>query len=190
MPEGDRVRAKLKVNFGWNREEEYVHWLGSLRLTDGVINDVQPCFRGAAFTSPQPGESEFHTRVNRITGLGERHIDLDMYSSKNPNVVTAAMQGVILDVDMPRDAKIVADFNGRTYEHTLAELLEGTRAHFLRGWLSEAIQFERAATEPGFTVGHVMTDEVAERDTDYYYARVRQRDGQWAWTSPIWVEKA
>ena len=35
-----------------------------------------------------------------------------------------------------------------------------------------------------------MTDEVAERDTDYYYARVRQRDGQWAWTSPIWVEKA
>lgn len=190
VPEGDLVRAKVKVNFGWNREEEYVHWQGRLGLTDGRIRDMQTCFRGAAFTSPQPGETEFHTRVNRVLGRGDRHVELDMYSSKNPNVLTPAMQGVILDVEMPRDAKITADFNGKRYEHSLAELLEGSRAHFLRGWLSEAIQFERAATEPTFCVGHVMTDDKAERDTDYYYARVRQRDGQWAWTSPIWVEKA
>ncbi len=187
--DSDIVRAKLKVNFGWNREEEYIHWLGNLRLTDGQINDVQTCFRGAAFTSPQPGETEFHTRVNRVAERGDRHLALDMYSSKNPNVLTPAMQGVILDVEMPRNAKLVADFNGHTYEHSLNELLEGSRAHFLRGWLSEAIQFERAATEPGFLAGHIMTDEMAERDTDYYYARVRQRDGQWAWTSPIWVER-
>ncbi|MDE5662308.1 MAG: Tat pathway signal sequence, partial [Muribaculaceae bacterium] len=189
-PDGDTVRAKLKVNFGWNREEEYVHWAGRLGLSDGRIRDIQTCFRGAAFTSPQPGETEFHTRVNRVLERGDRHVELDMYSSKNPNVLTAAMQGVILDVEMPRDAKIIADFNGKHYEHTLAELHEGSRAHFLRGWLSEAIQFERAATESTFCVGHIMTDEKAERDTDYYYARVRQRDGQWAWTSPIWVEKA
>ena len=191
VPDGaGTVRAKLKVNFGWNREEEYVHWLGKLRLTDGVIRDVQTCFRGAAFTSPQPGESEFRTRVNRLLERGDRHVALDMYSSKNPNVLTPAMQGVILDVEMPRAASVVADFNGHTYSHTLDELLQGTRAHFLRGWLSEAIQFERAATESGFCTGHVMTDETAERPTDYYYARVRQCDGQWAWTSPIWVEQA
>lgn len=190
VPEGDTVRAKIKVNFGWNREEEYVHWQGRLGLSDGRIRDIQTCFRGAAFTSPQPGESEFHTRVNKVLERGDRHVELDMYSSKNPNVLTAAMQGIILDVEMPRNAKITADFNGKRYEHSLAELLEGSRAHFLRGWLSEAIQFERAATVPTFCVGHIMTDEKAERDTDYYYARVRQRDGQWAWTSPIWVEKA
>lgn len=28
---------------------------------------------------------------------------------------------------------------------------------------------------------------VAERDVDYYYARVRQHDGERAWSSPIWV---
>ncbi len=189
IPDTDTVRAKVKVNFGWNREEEYVHWLGNLALTDGRINDMQTCFRGAAFTSPQPGESEFHTRVNRVTERGDRHVGLDMYSSKNPNVLTPAMQGVILDVEMPRSAKIVAEFNGHKYEHTLDELLQGARAHFLRGWLSEAIQFERATTEGGFLAGHIMTDEKPERDTDYYYARVRQRDGQWAWTSPIWVER-
>ena len=161
-----------------------------MSLTEGRIEDMQTCFRGAAFTSPQPGETRFRTRVNRVLERDAQQVVLDLYSSKNPNVMTPAMQGVILDVEMPRDGKIVAEFNGHRYEHTLAELLEGARAHFLRGWLSEAIQFERAATEPGFAVGHYMVDEKAERDTDYYYVRVRQRDGQWGWSSPIWVERA
>ena len=190
VPEGDTVRAKVKINFGWNREEEYIHWQGRVSLTEGRIEDMQTCFRGAAFTSPQPGETRFRTRVNRVLERDAQQVVLDLYSSKNPNVMTPAMQGVILDVEMPRDGKIVAEFNGHRYEHTLAELLEGARAHFLRGWLSEAIQFERAATEPGFAVGHYMVDEKAERDTDYYYVRVRQRDGQWGWSSPIWVERA
>lgn len=27
------------------------------------------------------------------------------------------------------------------------------------------------------------------RETDYYYARVRQHDGERAWSSPVWVKK-
>lgn len=189
-PDEEVIRAKVKLNFGWNREEEYIHWQGQVRLTEGRINDMQTCFRGAAFTSPQPGEAEFHTRVNRVLEQDSQRLVLDMYSSKNPNVLTAAMQGVVLDVEMPRSAKIVAEFNGHTYEHTLDELLTGARAHFLRGWLSEAIQFEHAAPESAFCVGHYMIDDSAARDTDYYYVRVRQRDGQWGWASPIWVERA
>ena len=36
-------------------------------------------------------------------------------------------------------------------------------------------------------VEHYMEDKEPQRDTDYYYVRVRQRDGQWAWSSPIWA---
>ena len=189
-PGDEVIRTKIKVNFGWNREEEYVHWQGQLRLTDGSIDDMQTCFRGAAFTSPQPGETEFHTRVNRVVERDAQRVTLDMYSSKNPNVMTPAMQGVVLDVTAPRTAKLVAEFNGHTYEHSIGELLEGARAHFLRGWLSEAVQFERAQPEAAFCAGHCMVDDKAQRDTDYYYVRVRQRDGQWGWSSPIWVERA
>lgn len=186
----DTIRAKVKIDFGWNREEEYIHWLGNLRITDGEILDVQPCFRGAAFTAPQPGEHQFKVRPNRITGQDKRSVELDMYSTKNPNVLTAAQQGVILDVEMSKGGRIIADFNGQEISYTLEELLIGARAHFMRGWLSEAIQFNRAAPEQAFSICHFMEDDNAERDTDYYYVRVRQRDGQWAWSSPIWVEKA
>lgn len=186
----DRViRAKVKINFGWNREDTYIHWDSVVSLSEGRILDFQTCFRGAAFTSPQPGETEFKTRVNRVLESDGKHVALDLYSVKNPNVLTPAMQGIILDVEMPRDAEIVVETNGHRYAHTLETLLEGARADFLRGWLSEAVQFERAVPESGFCVGTVMTDTAQERDTDYYYVRVRQIDGQWAWTSPIWVER-
>lgn len=189
-PADEVIRTKVKVNFGWNREEEYVHWTGRLTLDGGTIDDLQTCFRGAAFTSPQPGETEFHTRVNRVVERDAHNVVLDLYSTKNPNVMTPAMQGVVLDITAPRTARLVAEFNGQRYEHTIGELLEGARAHFLRGWLSEAIQFERAQPEAAFCVGHRMVDTAPQRDTDYYYVRVRQRDGQWGWSSPIWVERA
>ena len=188
-PEGDTVRCKVKVDFGWNREEKYVHWQGKLSVDKGQIHSVTPCFRGAAFTSPQEGETEFHTHVNRIVSVGDKETELDMYSSKNPNTTTAAMQAVILDVEMPKDGKVIAEFNGKKFEHTLGELLEGSRSHFMIGWLSEAILFNRAMPESCFTLEHYMEDKEPQRDTDYYYVRVRQRDGQWAWSSPIWAER-
>ena len=189
MPEGDMVRCKVKVDFGWNREEQYVHWQGKLSINKGTINAVEPCFRGAAFTSPQPGEPEFETKVNRIVSVTSKDTELDMYSSKNPNTTTPATQAVILDVTMPKDGVITAEFNGKKFEHSLGELLEGSRSHFMIGWLSEAILFNRAMPESCFTVEHYMEDTQPERDTDYYYVRVRQRDQQWAWSSPIWVER-
>ena len=189
MPQGDIVRAKVKIDFGWNRETEYVHWLGDVVLSEGRIRDLQTCFRGAAFTSPQPGETAFKTRVNKVLSKDERNLRLEMYSSKNPNTMTPATQGILLDVEMPLDATITTNFNGKSFSHSLRELLQGSRAHFMRGWLSEAIRFNRAAPESAFLAGAFFTDDKAERDTDYYYVRVRQRDGQWAWSSPIWVER-
>ena len=67
---------------------------------------MEPCFRGAAFTSPQPEEPEFETKVNRIVSVTDKDTELDMYSSKNPNTTTPAMQAVILDVTMPKDGMI------------------------------------------------------------------------------------
>lgn len=167
-----------------------MHWQGELRLTDGTIDDMQTCFRGAAFTSPQPGETEFHTRVNRVVERDGRHVALDMYSSKNPNVMTPAMQGVILDVTAPRTAKLVAEFNGHRYEHTIAELLEGARCAFPARMALGGRAVRARAARGGFLRRTPHVDDKAQRDTDYYYVRVRQRDGQWGWSSPIWVERA
>jgi len=189
----DQVRAKIKVEFGWNRFEEPVHWLGNLSISEGEIHSVTPCFRGAAYTSPQKdkiGKSDLHgTLVNRIAGRTDKKVELDMFTTKNQNTLTAATQAVILDVTMPRNAKLTANFNGKTFSYTMDELLRGTYSNFMIGWLSEAIQFHRAATEEVYKVEYTITDDAPEKDTDYYYVRVRQRDNNWAFSSAIWVNK-
>ena len=179
-PKGDTIRCKIKMEYGWNREEKYVPWNGKITI---------PCFRGAAFTSPQEGDTEFHTHINPIAGSTDTAVELALHTTKNPNTVTPATQAVILDVEMPLDGIITSDFNGKAFSHTLAELLEGSRSHFMRGWLSEAVLFNRAMPESCWTVEHYMEDCEPENDTDFYYVRVRQKDQQWAWSSPIWVER-
>lgn len=189
IPSSDRIRCKVKLQFGWNREEKYVEWNGKVSVSKGTILNLTPCFKGAAFTSPQEGETEFHTHVNRVLSVGEQSAELQMFSSKNPNTTTDSTQAVILDLDVPKDAVISAEFNGCVFSHTVTELLEGSRSHFVRGWLSEAILFNRAMPQSCWTVEHFMSDDKPEKDTDYYYVRVRQRDGQWLFTSPIWAER-
>lgn len=189
----DIVHAKIKVEFGWNRFEEPVHWQGNLSINEGKIINVTPCFRGAAYTAPQKdkiGKTDMHkTLVNRIIGKTYQKIDLDMYTTKNQNTLTPATQAVILEVTMPLKAKITAKFNNKTFSYSMDELLHGTYSQFMIGWLSEAIQFHRAATEDVYKVVYSMTDDEPEKETDYYYVRVRQRDNNWAFSSPIWVNK-
>ncbi len=190
IPEGDVVRAKVKINFGWNRLEAPVKWDNVVSITEGKILAVQPCFRGLPFTAPQEGQHvDEKTNVNRILSQDEKSVSMELYTVKNPNVLTPAMQGVILDVEMPKSAYVKVKANGHDFGYTLEELFGGTKAHFLNGWLSESVQFERACPEDGFMVSYTFTDTEPERDTDYYYVRVRQRDGQAAWSSPIWVNR-
>lgn len=191
--EEDVVRAKIKVEFGWNRFDEPVHWQGNLSISDGTIHNVTPCFRGAAYTSPQKnkiGKTDLHgTLVNQIVEQSDNKVELDMFTTKNPNTLTPATQAVILDVTMPKNAKLTADFNGKKFEYTMDQLLKGTYSNFMIGWLSEAIQFHRAAPEQTYTIEYEMIDNDVEKDTDYYYVRVRQRDNNWAFSSAIWVNK-
>lgn len=189
MPAGDTVRCKIKIEFGWNREKTYIPWNGQVAIDKGRALNVTPCFRGAAFTSPQEGETEFHTHVQKIVSVSGTGAELELYTTMNPNTTTPATQAVILEVEMPLDGNIIAEFNGRRFSHSLGELLEGSRSHFMRGWLSEAILFNRAMPQSCYTFEHFIEDNDPEKDTDYYYMRVRQKDQQWLWTSPIWVER-
>lgn len=193
IPDDKLVRAKVKIDFGWGSQEEPYRWDGSVKITEGVINSVTPCFRGAAYTSPQKdkiGNAGLHqTKVNRVLSENSKSVDLEMYSVKNPNVLTPAIQSVILDVTMPQKALIKASFNGREFKHSLASLFDGSKGHFMQEWLSESILFNRAAPVSAFQIEHALIDDKPVADTDYYYLRVRQRDNQWAWSTPVWVER-
>ena len=186
------IRAKIKFEFGWNQvaSKDRIDWRGTIALTEGRLLGATPQFRGAPFTSPQRdlegNEIPWESWVSRITGTSGNSVSFDAKSESNPAPMQPVTQSIALDVQMPLEGEIVANINGREFSHTLSELLEGTRSHFMRGWLTEAVSFHRAVPESGFLVDFDLEDH-ATRDEDYYFLRVRQTDHQWAWSSPIWV---
>ena len=189
---GESIRAKIRFEFGWNQvaSKDRIDWQGKLSLSGGRLLKATPQFRGAPFTSPQRDTEgnviPWESWVSRITGTTDTSVSFDAKSESNPAPMHPVTQSITLDVEMKPGDRILAEVNGQEFSYTLAELLEGSRSRFMRGWLTEAVSFNRAVPESGFLVEFDLEDE-ASRDEDYYFLRVRQTDHQWAWSSPIWV---
>jgi len=189
---GGPVRAKVRFEFGWNQvsSTDRIGWQGRISLSGGRLLKATPQFRGAPFTSPQRDEGghviPWESWVSRITETTANSVAFHAMSESNPAPMHSTTQSITLDVEMKPNDRFIAEVNGQAFSHTLAELLEGSRSRFMRGWLTEAVSFNRAVPESGFMVSFELEDE-ASREEDYYSVRVRQTDHQWAWSSPIWV---
>jgi len=186
------VRAKVRIEYGWGDREKIVLWEGRAALSAGRLLSVEPCFGGAPVLAPKGDmggrdlSQEEEKLTNAITEQDERSVRWAGYTRGNPAPALPATNALILEVEMPRSGTIDLDLSGQHYSYRLADLLVGSRREFPRGWHYEAMLIHRAVPQARYTMAVELSDE-PERETDYYYLRVAQENGQWAWSSPIWV---
>lgn len=186
------VRAKIRFQWGWGVKDRFTEWDGTLKLSDGLLRNVIPCFRaqpseGADKGTERGALEKGGTLISRITNQDESSVSFLSYSFGNPTPLTPINNSIVLDVEMPLNATMKASVNGRDFEHSLAELMEGQRSHLVGGYLDVAVSFFHAVPEAAFTLKGRFIDAKQENETDYYYLCVRQKNNQWAWSSPIWV---
>ena len=187
------VQALLRVEWGWGGEPGSLPWHCRLSLSDGRLLDVETCFAGPAIVAPLEDHQESDAVPHALLDREPAACAWRSETEPNPTVRHAATQALIATVEMPVEAEITLEANGQRYQHTLADLLQGSRSHFLRGWRSEAIVLHRALPLELCHVQQTYVDEpnasgtAAARGADCYRLRVAQRNGQWAWSSPIWV---
>jgi hypothetical protein len=90
---------------------------------------------------------------------------------------------------MPYQAAVRAVINGRRVEFPLSHLLEGARASRLGKIASPCYRLHRAPRQWEFEWEGTFEDLTSGGEGgDVYYARVRQMNDQWAWSSPIRVD--
>ena len=185
-PKRKVMRVKFRVEWGWGDKSNRLTWNGECRISDGEILNVNPYFRGQLLLAPrqshETGQKQF-TPIHTIRNRTAKGFDFHSYTYGNPNTLTPATNSVVIEAEMPLSGRVNIKANGRRLSFTLGELLDGTRAEFLRGWLSEAVQVHRAAPSEALDLRETLEDRFAE--PAYYYARVVQHNGQMAWSSPI-----
>ena len=76
----------------------------------------------------------------------------------------------------------MANFNGKNVEYTFNELLTGGRAGYIGGFVTAAYRFHRVPMPEEYEWHITLKDIAAEmQGYDFYYVRVCQKNGQWAW---------
>lgn len=178
---------KLHVEVGWGEKAVDVDWDVVLAVVGGDLLAVEPRFRGHEIVAPQAGEEQQYA-FTEWSRPAANEVAFATRTWGNATTTTASTQGVCLDIQPGAETVLQVMANGRREAVPLRDLLAGPRSFYLGGFLTPAVYLHRAAgrdeTTAAFTLSH--TSENLARD--WYTVRVRQTNGQWAWSSPVWVE--
>lgn len=69
----------------------------------------------------------------------------------------------------------------------LKELVDVNEVFWTGHYPSESIRMHRVVFSNHFKTEFTITDKESTGDVDWYYVRIKQANGQLAWSSPIWV---
>lgn len=179
-------RWKVRVEWGWSEKDKTVDWEGELRLDGGRIVGLERCFTGPPIVAPGDVEDEPRLRINRVLQQDETSAAWLSHTQGNPTMHHRATQALVFELEAEPATRLGFSLNEETVDWSLAELAAGSRSRILGGWLGPAVRFHRAIPSTGYEFQWFAEDE-PELELDVYRARIWQRNGQWAWLTPIWV---
>jgi len=176
-------RCKVYVEVGWGEGFESYAWDVELEVDGGELSDVEPRFRGFV-PSGNPDHADFSATDWKREGN-----TVHFQTRTRPNISSRIPQtaGMSLEISGAGDALLRARINGQAFEVSLSDLRSGSRSFYLGGFVSPAVCFHRAVPETEYTHRFEFTHETESEQRDWYYVRVRQRNEQYAWSSPVWV---
>jgi len=186
---GPTIRTRLLLELGWGARGRRTDWDVLFGVSDGRIVEVEPRFRGGEIVSPtdRGADAPSSNHYSHWEPAGPRAARFRTITFGNPNNATRATQGLCLEADLPADAEVWAELNGRRVTVPLPRLLEGAAAGHLGGHGSAAYRFARAPLPGEFQWTLRLDDDDRPAARDVYYVRVRQKNDQWAWSSPVFV---
>jgi hypothetical protein len=179
-------KGKVTLAVGWGEADRASDWRVSFGVRDGRLLGVEPRFKGEESVSPQ-AEDLASYQVSSWNRSGDAEVRFTTRTSPNPNTRTDRTQKFTLEIEGDGRTQVVASINGQDLAYSLSELRQGPRTGHLDGFVSEAFQLSRAIPEAEYQWRWQVDDRSEADGRDFYYLRVRQKNDQWAWSSPIWV---
>jgi hypothetical protein len=177
---------KVCLELGWGEESGDTPWEADVQVRKGALRQVESRFRGQSPTGAPKDATFAYAGWQRVE---PNRVQFHTLTRQNPLSQTATTESMSLEIEGDVNTTLSATVNGRLLELHLAELLEGARTFYLGGFVSPAICFHRAIPQSEYSRRLAFLHRGRTDRRDWYYVRVRQRNDQWAWSSPIWFEE-
>jgi len=188
-PPDEPMTAKVRIEWGRVFPEKTVDFEGKAWLESGDLIHVEPCFHGPGSFHVSAEHGEEPDLPHEITSCDDVGVSWRSCMFQSPQETLCTPQAILMTVRMMPSGSIVVKINGRKFTHRLEELLNHSVAHQLRGVHWEGIRICRAVPESCYRLEQTLIDDGSGRDVDFYRLRIRQTNNQYAWISPIWVER-
>lgn len=192
---------KLRVEAGWGPKpgtlpRSVQEWTGTLRLDGGRVRSVEPYRISNGHGRPvlDGGAAAFGFRTRQEDTVGKPYQNAFVFEFE-------AESGATVDLELNRLAARgpVSDFCAGSrvlwYRDQAARLIRDTTGLDIEAQYREDMAYHmgnkakvhRAVPEAGYTVEWAIDDDEPLEGPAWYRIRVEQRNGQRAWSSPIWV---
>jgi hypothetical protein len=159
-------------------------WDFTCRVENGRIEAVQPCFL------PGPLEEE---RRDMVLDRTERSVRVRSFTALRQQIEDRSQKALVLKMHGGPDSKVTVTTELPTKQAlsmTFRDLAESSEVLCTGEFPRESALLNRIVFSEHYESSFEVPDTGDGRQTDWYYVRVVQSNGQLAWSSPIWVEKA
>ncbi|MBI1898628.1 MAG: DUF3604 domain-containing protein [Acidobacteria bacterium] len=159
-------------------------WDFHIRLENAVLEAVQPCF------TPGPLEEE---RRDRIMERTEQGVRVRSFTALRQQIEDRSQKAVVLKMRGGPESKLILTLQSpvnKTLAMTFRELAESSEVLYTGEFPRESALLNRIVFNEHYETSFQVDDTASGAQADWYYVRVVQSNGQLAWSSPIWVEKA
>jgi len=167
-----------RVCCGWGKHET-TSWRGGIRIEDGTLRRVSPILGPPAPTS-------FTIKDNGIEfALNTAGYCADWWSNRYR---CGGDSGFAMVVDGDPATRLLVDVNGLRLDRRLGDLMHGSELHFLPGGGNYSDpKVKLYPVIPACRFRMRKTFEETMEPGDFLYLRIRQDNGQMAWTSPVFA---
>jgi hypothetical protein len=198
---GEEREFSVLVEMGWGPKPSYGdwhgtenEWVGTARVAGGRLEDVQPRFNGWGQRFERDGDAcSFDLTTERgsatyeptqglvftVVGDGETTLEVDVEDHDPLSVALGDLSG---------ETRVVA-FTEACYERVESEF-GLARADIDNSDLvyHNARKLKIHPAHPRAACATTVEFDNLPTDCDYYYVRASQTDGQYAWSSPVWLD--
>ncbi|MEG0834664.1 MAG: DUF3604 domain-containing protein [Oscillospiraceae bacterium] len=181
-------KYKLRIEMGWGNKEELTAWDGTV-VTNGKILSANTYWRGRSLLSPTNHDGK-DTVVNEIDNHIAKESDTEFAwhceTVRNKSTLHAQTDAVVLEIQGEMNTEITVNVNGRSYKATIEELLQHGISWHQKQYHSEAVKIHSLIPEYNYIMNLEFEDNSLS-GTDVYHMEFSQKNGQWAFVSPIYA---